>query len=101
MTEKLLENMPSEEFEQSLDDFITREQSEVPVSTFFEALALIDREKREAARVIRLRTRIVDGQLVFSPPEAETAITVERNEIVLEDGRRILLEYAPNQAAAT
>jgi hypothetical protein len=97
MTEKLLEEMSPEEFEQVMDDFITREQTEVPVSTFFETLALIDREKREKARVIRLQTRIVDDKLVFSPPGPEAAITVEGNEIVLEDGRRILLEFAPDQ----
>lgn len=98
MSEKLLEEMSPEEFEQVLDDFITREQTEVPVSTFFEALALIDREKREAAQVIRLQTRVVGDRLVFSPPGSEAAITVEGNEIVLEDGRRILLELVPTQA---
>ena len=100
MSEKLLKDMTVKEFEQALDDYIVREQTEVPVSTFFEALALIDREKQETARVIRLRTRVVDGMLAFFPPELGTAITVEGNEIVLEDGRRILLEFAPDQAAA-
>ena len=97
MSEKLFEEMSPEEFEQVLDDFITREQTEVPISTFFKTLALIDWEKREAAKVIRLQTRVVGDRLVFSPPGPEAAITVEGNEIVLEDGRRILLELLPAQ----
>jgi hypothetical protein len=97
MSEKLLEEMSPEEFEQVLDDFITREQTEVPVSTFFKALALIDQEKRAVARVIRLQTRVVDDRLVFFPPGPGVAITVAGNEIVLEDGRRILLELVPAQ----
>ena len=97
MSEKSLEEMSSEEFEQVLVDFITREQTEVPVSTFFKALALIDWEERETAQVIRLQTRVVGDRLVFSAPGPEAAITVEGNEIVLEDGRRILLELVPAQ----
>ncbi len=99
MKEKLLEDMSSDEFEQVLDDFIMREQTEVSVSTFFQALALIDREKQETARMIRLQTRIVDGKLVVSPPESEIAIAVEGNKIMLEDGRRILLELVPGRVA--
>jgi hypothetical protein len=97
MNEMQIEDMTAEAFEQTLEDFITREQTEVPVSDFFEALALIDQKNREQARMIRLRTRIVDGEIVFSQPEPEDAITVEGNEIVLEDGRRILLELASDQ----
>lgn len=101
MSETLLEDMSAEEFEQALDDFIAREQSEVPTSAFFEALAFLDRERGEQAKMIRLRTRIVDGQIVFSQPEPGEAITVEGNEIVLEDGRRILLELASDETLPT
>jgi len=98
MTEKLLEEMSPEEFEQLMDDFITREQTEVSISTFFKALALIDRE-RQAARVIHLRTRVAGDRLVFFPPVGpEVSITVEGNEIVLEDGRRIVLELVSDRA---
>jgi hypothetical protein len=99
MTEKLLEEMSPEEFEQLMDDFITREQTEVPISTFFKALALIDRERQAAARVIHLRTRVAGDRLVFFPPVGpEVSITVEGNEIVLEDGRRIVLELVSDRA---
>ncbi len=97
MNEALLEDMSAERFEQTLEDFITREQTEVPASDFFEALALIDQKEQERARMIRLRTHIVNGEIVFSQPEPEDAIIVEGNEIVLEDGRRILLELASDQ----
>lgn len=98
MTEKLLEEMSPEEFEQAMDDFIEREPTEVPTSTFFEALAHIDQERRATASVIHLRTRVAGDKLVFVPPtEPENAITVEENEIVLEDGRRIVLELVPEQ----
>ena len=56
MTEKLLEEMSPEEFEQLMDDFITREQTEVSISTFFKALALIDRERQAAASTSRRKS---------------------------------------------
>lgn len=99
MTDKLLEEMSPEEFEQVMDDFITREQTEVPISTFFEALTLIDRARQVTARVIRLRTRVAGDRLVFFPSVGpDVSITAEGNEIVLEDGRRIVLELVPDQA---
>jgi len=101
MTEKLLEEMSPEEFERVMGDFVTREQTEVPVSTFFETLASMDQEKRAAARVIHLRTRVAGDRLVFFPPvESEDAITVEENEIMLEDGRRIVLELVPDRGVS-
>jgi hypothetical protein len=97
MTEKLLEEMSPEEFEQAMEEFITREQSEVPVSAFFEALALIDQEKRTTARVIHLHGRVEGDRLVFSPPtDGVPSITVQGNEIVREDGSRIVLELIPD-----
>lgn len=96
--EKLLEEMSPEQFEQVMGDFIAREQTEVPPSTFFEALARIDQERRATARVIHLRTRVAGDKLVFAPPsKPEDAIAVEENEIVLEDGRRLVLELVPEQ----
>ena len=60
MTGPLIEDMSPEEFEQALDDFISREQPEVPVSTFFETLALIDQQRQATARVIRLPTILAE-----------------------------------------
>lgn len=101
MTEKLLEEMSPEGFEQVMDVFITREQTEVPTSIFFEALARIDQERRATARVLHLRTRVAGDKLILEPPsKPEDAITVEENEIVLEDGRRIVLELVPEPPAS-
>ena len=47
MKGQTLDDLTSEEFEQLLDDFIQRDNEEIPASTFFAALELIDREKRQ------------------------------------------------------
>jgi hypothetical protein len=36
--------------------------------------------------------------LVFAPTEPESPVTVEDNEIMLEDGRRIVLELVSDQS---
>jgi hypothetical protein len=93
--------MSPEEFEQMLEDFITREEDDMNISTFFEVLALIDQEKRAAAPVIKLEGELVSGQLVFSPPTDQTLpITVQGNEIVLPDGSRIILTLKSSERMA-
>jgi hypothetical protein len=92
MGKKLLEEMSVEAFERAVHDFIASEQTEVPTSVFFQALALIDQEKKNMGQVVRLQTRVVGDKLVFVPTEPESRVTVENNEILLEDGRRIVLE---------
>ena len=95
MSKNLLEEMSAEAFERAMADFIAREQIEVLTSPFFQVLALIDqeREKQAVGQVVHLQTRVVDDRLVFvAPTEAESLVTVEDNEILLEDGRRIVLE---------
>jgi hypothetical protein len=47
MKEQILDYLTPDEFEQLLDDFIQRDDEEIPTSTFFAALELIDREKRQ------------------------------------------------------
>lgn len=100
MSKNLLNEMPAEAFERAMDDFITREQTEVLTSPFFQALALIDqeREKQAMGQVVRLQTRVVGDRLVFAPTEPESAIAIEDNEILLEDGRRIVLELVFDQS---
>jgi hypothetical protein len=97
MNKTLLEDTSTEEFERIMENFITREQTEIATSDFFKALALIDQEKQKHARKIKLRTHIINGKISFSEPEPEETIMVEGNEIVLEDGRRILLELVAEQ----
>jgi len=58
-------------------------------------------EKWAAAGVIHLRTRVAGDKLVFVPPaEPEDTITVEGNAIVLEDGRRIVLEMVADRVVS-
>jgi hypothetical protein len=54
VNQRLLEEMPAEEFEQALDRFIAREPDEIPASAFLEALAVVDRERQRVAPVNRL-----------------------------------------------
>jgi hypothetical protein len=100
MSKNLLEEMPAEAFERAMDDFITREQTGVLTSPFFQALALIDqeREKQAVGRVVRMQTHVIGDRLVFAPTEPESPVTVEGNEILLEDGRRIVLELVSDQS---
>jgi hypothetical protein len=100
MSKDLIEEMSTEAFERAIDDSITREQTGVLTSPFFQALALIDqqREKRVVGQVVRLQTRVVGDRLVFAPTEPESTVTVEDNEILLEDGRRIVLELVSDQS---
>jgi hypothetical protein len=100
MSKDLIEEMSTEAFERAIDDFITREQTGVLRSPFFQALALIDqqREKQAVGRVIYLQARVVGDRLVFAPTEPESPVTVEDNEIMLEDGRRIVLELVSDQS---
>ncbi len=100
MGKKLLEEMPAEAFERAMHDFISGERTEVPTSAFFQALALIDQERENVGQVVRLQTRVVGDKLVFAPPESESRVTVEDNEILLEDGRRIVLELVSDQSVA-
>jgi hypothetical protein len=65
MGKKLLEEMSVEAFERAVHDFIASEQTEVPTSVFFQALALIDQEKKNMGQVVRLQTRVVGDKLVF------------------------------------
>jgi hypothetical protein len=101
MSEKLCcEEMLGEAFERAMHDFIAGEQTEVPASAFFQALALIDQERENVGQVVRLQTRVVGDKLVFAPTEPESRVTVEDNEILLEDGRRIVLELVSDQSVA-
>jgi hypothetical protein len=100
MSDKLLEEMVPEEFEEMLETFISREEDEVEVSAFFEAWARIEAERRASAERIYLRGEIVGDRLIFAVPEGQsTGLQVRGNEIVLEDGRRIVLELKPEELA--
>lgn len=96
MSDILLEEMMPDDFEEMLERFITREEDEVEASTFFQAWARIEAERRASAEEIRLWGEIVGDRLVFAEPEDQpTSLQLHGNEIVLEDGRRIVVKLKP------
>ena len=87
------EDLSAEEWDQIVTDFIARDSpgsSDLPTDTFF---ALWERfEAKRRAQVIELEQDIIGGEIVLSvAPTSPTLVQVERNEIRLEDGRRIVL----------
>ena len=91
---RMIEDYTPEEFEAVLNAFVEREIEDVPMDDFFVALAEIDRRRRQ--EVIQVQGRIVQGQLVFSPPHsAPSAVTVEGNQIILDQTRRIVVTLEP------
>jgi uncharacterized protein YheU (UPF0270 family) len=87
------EDLSVEEWDQIVTDFIAREGTgpgDLPTDTFF---ALWERfEAKRRAQIIELEEDIIGGEIVLSvAPTSPTLMQVERNEIRLEDGRRIVL----------
>jgi hypothetical protein len=97
-----LEDLSAEEWDQIVTDFIARESpgsSDLPADAFF---ALWERfEANRRVQVIELEQDIIGGEIVLSvAPTSPTLVQVERNEILLEDGRRIVLRLRrPRQRA--
>jgi len=87
-----------EEFEEMLDTSITRDEDEVEMSAFFQAWAQIEAGRWASAEEIHLWGAIQGDRLVFAVPEGQpTSLQVRGNRIVLEDGRRIVLELMPGE----
>ncbi len=91
---RMLEDYTPDEFEAVLNAFVEREIEDVPMDDFFAALAEIDRRRRQ--EVVQVQGRIVQGQLVFSLPRfAPPAVTVEGNQIILDQTHRIVVTLEP------
>jgi hypothetical protein len=99
------EGLSSEELERIVADFIARDgpgPGDLPTDTFFALWERFEAERRE--QVIELEQDIIGGEIVLSvAPTSTDVVRVERNEIQLEDGRRIVLRLRglDQQAAAT
>ena len=90
MQQQTLDDLTAEEFEQLLDNFIQRDDEEMPISTFFAALELIDREKRQ--QIIDVTGEIIEGKLFLSLPKVSAAlIEVRGNEILIDETRKIII----------
>lgn len=81
------------ELEQIVTDFVARDgpgPGDLPADTFFALWERFEAERRE--QVIELEQDIIGGEIVLSVvPTSPNLVQVERNEIWLEDGRRIVL----------
>lgn len=96
------EDLAADELEQIVTDFIARDgpgPGDLPADTFFTLWERFEADRR--AQVIELEQDIIGGEIVLSvAPTSPDLVQVERNEIRLEDGRRIVLRLRhPRQQA--
>ena len=86
-----------DKFQSAADNFIDRssqEFGEMPASSFFELL--FDRMAERVSETVEVEGEIVDNQLVLKlPVDAETAVQVKDNEILVGD-RRIVVKLKDN-----
>ena len=84
---KLITELPPEQFEEAINNFIEREASgydELEASAFFALLGKIDKERKK--EVLEVEGQIVDGQLHFTLQNSSPSdVTVHKNEIELSD----------------
>ena len=97
------EDLSPKELEQIVTDFVARDgpdPGDLPTDTFFALWERFEAERRE--QVIELEQDIIGGEIVLSvAPTSPDVVQVERNEIRLEDGRRIVLRLRrPHQQTA-
>ena len=87
MVKKLITELPPEQFEEAINNFIQREASgydELEADTFFALLEKIDQEREK--EVLQLEGQIVDGQLhLFLQNSPLSDVTVHENKIELPD----------------
>jgi hypothetical protein len=102
MSEKPLKIMDVDKFQSIADAFIDRssqEFGEMPASSFFELL--FERMAERVSETVEVEGEIVDNQLVLKlPVDAETAVQVKDNEILVGD-RRIVVKLKDNTTYPT
>ena len=80
MAKETFEDLSTDEFNQLVDEFITREDDRIEPSTFLKAVAEL--ERRRAAREVELTGRVVNGEVIFDPP---APLPVETNTLYVGD----------------
>ena len=97
MSEKRLKIMDFDKFQSIADGFIdcsSQEFGEMPASSFFELL--FDRMAERVSETVEVEGEIVNNRLVLKlPVNAETAVQVKDNEILIGD-RRIVVKLKDN-----
>jgi len=87
------EDLPAEELEKAVADFIDRDgpgPDEMPSSTFLALWQKFEAERQ--SQVIELEQDILGGEVVLSvAPTSPVPVEVSGNEIRLDDGRRIVV----------
>ncbi len=96
---KTLEEMPVAEYEAVVERFIEEEVAQwdgsLPVETFFEAWAALERRKE----TVEVQACVEDDRLVLTAPPG-SPLTVQDNRIWLEDGRQVVLKLISVRASA-
>ena len=96
------DDLSAEEWDQIVTDFIARDSpgsGDLPTDTFFARWERFEAKRR--TQVIELEQDIIGGEIVLSvAPTSPTLVQVERNEILLEDGRRIVLHLRRSRQQA-
>lgn len=85
MVKKLITELPPEQFEEAINNFIEREAAgydELEASTFFALLDKIDKEREK--EMLEVEGQIVDGQLHLTLQNSPLSdVVVHENEIEL------------------
>ena len=80
MAKETFEELSTDEFNQLVDEFITREDDRIAPSTFLKAVAKL--ERRRTAREVELTGRVVNGEVIFDTP---APLLVETNTLYVGD----------------
>jgi hypothetical protein len=103
MAHESIGDLTTSEFDQLIENFITREDDRITPSVFLTVMAEL--ERRQAIQEVELTGRVVNGDVVFDTP---APLLVETNTIYVGDTRVKLKlwaehdavrEQAPGQAA--
>lgn len=89
--------MPVAEYKAVIERFIEEAaqwDGSLPIETFFEAWAAIERRKKP----VEVQARVEGEYLVLTAPP-DSPLMVQGNRIWLEDGRQVVINLVPAQAA--
>jgi len=95
---KTLEEMPVAEYEAVVERFIEEAaqwDGSLPVETFFEAWAAIERRKE----TVEVQARVEDDRLVLTAPP-DSPLMVQDNRIWLKDGLLVVIRLVSARASA-
>jgi hypothetical protein len=91
--QRTIENIPAEEFEQIVDQFIERAAAwdgALPAEIFFEAWDELTVDEQP----LEVQAMIVGGELVLET-SPESPLTAQGSRIRLEDGRELMIRLQP------